>query len=187
MHPSGEDTIYHFCLLRTCGGAFHASLWLPCYSGATSAPLVLPSFFLYIQRDFFKCVLAYRQRVLEHCDDESTQNAMMEEIMQSVVTLTEDQYGNYVIQVTVYSFPVLFSDKGTESFFCQSFQHYLLCLLACVYLISLVYYDQIFQILVEKMYDTQKWLYLLLLNKWHLAFSRFLLFQSVVLCYDVLY
>ncbi|CAD6248963.1 unnamed protein product [Miscanthus lutarioriparius] len=38
------------------------------------------------------------QRVLEHCDDESTQNAMMEEIMQSVVTLTEDQYGNYVIQ-----------------------------------------------------------------------------------------
>jgi pumilio RNA-binding family len=40
------------------------------------------------------------QRILEHCDDESTQNAMMEEIMQSVVTLTEDQYGNYVIQVT---------------------------------------------------------------------------------------
>jgi pumilio RNA-binding family len=77
--------------------------------------------FLYIERDFLKCVLAYRQRVLEHCDDESTQNAMMEEIMQSVVTLTEDQYGNYVIQVTVYSFPVLFSDKGTESFFCQSF------------------------------------------------------------------
>ncbi|CAN6245601.1 unnamed protein product [Urochloa humidicola] len=38
------------------------------------------------------------QRVLEHCDDESTQNAMMEEIMQSVVTLTGDQYGNYVIQ-----------------------------------------------------------------------------------------
>ncbi|AQK55419.1 hypothetical protein Zm00014a_028795 [Zea mays] len=38
------------------------------------------------------------QRILEHCDDESTQNAMMEEIMQSVVTLTEDQYGNYVIQ-----------------------------------------------------------------------------------------
>ncbi|WVZ73131.1 hypothetical protein U9M48_021476 [Paspalum notatum var. saurae] len=38
------------------------------------------------------------QRVLEHCNDESTQNAMMEEIMQSVVTLTEDQYGNYVIQ-----------------------------------------------------------------------------------------
>uniref|UniRef100_A0A453Q3C6 PUM-HD domain-containing protein n=1 Tax=Aegilops tauschii subsp. strangulata TaxID=200361 RepID=A0A453Q3C6_AEGTS len=38
------------------------------------------------------------QRVLEHCDDESTQNAMMEEIMQCVVPLTQDQYGNYVIQ-----------------------------------------------------------------------------------------
>uniref|UniRef100_A0ACD5YWB0 Uncharacterized protein n=1 Tax=Avena sativa TaxID=4498 RepID=A0ACD5YWB0_AVESA len=38
------------------------------------------------------------QRVLEHCDDESTQSAMMEEIMKSVVPLTQDQYGNYVIQ-----------------------------------------------------------------------------------------
>ena len=44
------------------------------------------------------------QRVLEHCDDESTQSAMMEEIMQSVVPLTQDQYGNYVIQVDAYSF-----------------------------------------------------------------------------------
>ena len=88
-----------------------------CYIGSSGFAI----FFLYRERDFLKCVLAYRQRVLEHCDDESTQNAMMEEIMQSVVTLTEDQYGNYVIQVTVYSFPVLFSDKGTESFFCQSF------------------------------------------------------------------
>ena len=46
----------------------------------------------------------YHQRVLEHCDDESTQNAMMEEIMQCVVPLTQDQYGNYVIQVAAYSF-----------------------------------------------------------------------------------
>lgn len=106
MHPSGEDTIYHFCLLRTCGGAFHASLWLPCYSGATLTFLWFCHLFLY--RDCPKHVLGYCQRVLEHCDDESTQNAMMEEIMQSVVTLTEDQYGNYVIQVTVYSFHVPF-------------------------------------------------------------------------------
>jgi hypothetical protein len=45
-------------------------------------------------------VLGYHQRVLEHCDDENTLSVMMEEIMKSVVTLTEDQYGNYVIQVT---------------------------------------------------------------------------------------
>ncbi|KAK3155664.1 hypothetical protein QOZ80_2BG0206060 [Eleusine coracana subsp. coracana] len=38
------------------------------------------------------------QRVLEHCNDENTQNVMMEEIMKSVIILTEDQYGNYVIQ-----------------------------------------------------------------------------------------
>jgi pumilio RNA-binding family len=42
------------------------------------------------------------QRVLEHCNDENTQSTMMEEIMQSVVLLTLDQYGNYVIQVTAY-------------------------------------------------------------------------------------
>ena len=55
---------------------------------------------LFKKKYFAKCILGYHQRVLEHCDDESTQNAMMEEIMQSVVTLAEDQYGNYVIQVT---------------------------------------------------------------------------------------
>ncbi|GJN22566.1 hypothetical protein PR202_gb10145 [Eleusine coracana subsp. coracana] len=43
-------------------------------------------------------VVGYHQRVLEHCNDENTQNVMMEEIMKSVIILTEDQYGNYVIQ-----------------------------------------------------------------------------------------
>ncbi|XP_072966472.1 pumilio homolog 1-like isoform X2 [Typha angustifolia] len=38
------------------------------------------------------------QRVLEHCDDPKTQSIMMDEIMQSVCTLAQDQYGNYVIQ-----------------------------------------------------------------------------------------
>ncbi|XP_004496246.1 pumilio homolog 4 isoform X3 [Cicer arietinum] len=38
------------------------------------------------------------QRVLEHCDDLSTQEIIMEEIMQAVCTLAQDQYGNYVIQ-----------------------------------------------------------------------------------------
>ncbi|CAA6666552.1 unnamed protein product [Spirodela intermedia] len=38
------------------------------------------------------------QRVLEHCDDTRTQGIMMDEILQAVCTLTQDQYGNYVIQ-----------------------------------------------------------------------------------------
>ncbi|XP_009396181.2 pumilio homolog 1 [Musa acuminata AAA Group] len=38
------------------------------------------------------------QRVLEHCDDPKTQSIMMDEIRQSVCTLAQDQYGNYVIQ-----------------------------------------------------------------------------------------
>ncbi|ESQ49031.1 hypothetical protein EUTSA_v10019985mg [Eutrema salsugineum] len=38
------------------------------------------------------------QRVLEHIDDVETQRIIMEEIMQSVCTLAQDQYGNYVIQ-----------------------------------------------------------------------------------------
>ncbi|PIA37268.1 hypothetical protein AQUCO_03000102v1 [Aquilegia coerulea] len=38
------------------------------------------------------------QRVLEHCDDADTQRIIMEEILQSVCTLAQDQYGNYVVQ-----------------------------------------------------------------------------------------
>ncbi|XP_010241847.1 PREDICTED: pumilio homolog 4-like [Nelumbo nucifera] len=38
------------------------------------------------------------QRVLEHCDDANTQQIIMEEILQSVSTLAQDQYGNYVVQ-----------------------------------------------------------------------------------------
>ncbi|XP_022138976.1 pumilio homolog 4 isoform X2 [Momordica charantia] len=38
------------------------------------------------------------QRVLEHCDDVNTQQIIMDEIMQSVCLLSQDQYGNYVIQ-----------------------------------------------------------------------------------------
>ncbi|GAB2276790.1 hypothetical protein Dimus_011505 [Dionaea muscipula] len=38
------------------------------------------------------------QRVLENCHDTNTQTRIMDEIMQSVCTLAEDQYGNYVIQ-----------------------------------------------------------------------------------------
>ncbi|XP_057476979.1 pumilio homolog 4-like isoform X2 [Actinidia eriantha] len=38
------------------------------------------------------------QRVLEHCDDPKTQQTIMDEIMHSVCSLAQDQYGNYVIQ-----------------------------------------------------------------------------------------
>ncbi|XP_068639998.1 pumilio homolog 1-like [Aristolochia californica] len=38
------------------------------------------------------------QRVLEHCNDRQTQSIMMEEILQSICTLAQDQYGNYVVQ-----------------------------------------------------------------------------------------
>ena len=39
------------------------------------------------------------QRVLEHCHDPTTQRIVMEEIMQSISMLSQDQYGNYVVQV----------------------------------------------------------------------------------------
>ncbi|KAI3931705.1 hypothetical protein MKW92_050438 [Papaver armeniacum] len=38
------------------------------------------------------------QRVLEHCDDATTQRIMMDEIMKSICMLAQDQYGNYVVQ-----------------------------------------------------------------------------------------
>lgn len=42
------------------------------------------------------------QRVLEHCDDPKTQQIMMDEILASVCMLAQDQYGNYVVQVSNY-------------------------------------------------------------------------------------
>lgn len=47
------------------------------------------------------------QRVLEHCDDPSTQRTVMDEIMQLVCSLSQDQYGNYVIQVLSFLFCIL--------------------------------------------------------------------------------
>ncbi|XP_074287273.1 pumilio homolog 1-like isoform X2 [Silene latifolia] len=38
------------------------------------------------------------QRVLEHCHSATTQQIVMDEIMQSVCMLAQDQYGNYVVQ-----------------------------------------------------------------------------------------
>jgi hypothetical protein len=39
------------------------------------------------------------QRVLEHCHDPATQSAVMNEIVEHACGLTEDKYGNYVVQV----------------------------------------------------------------------------------------
>ena len=43
------------------------------------------------------------QRVLEHCHDPATQSAVMTEIVQHACGLTEDKYGNYVVQVCQYA------------------------------------------------------------------------------------
>lgn len=43
------------------------------------------------------------QRVLEHCHDPKTQQIMMDEILLSVCMLAQDQYGNYVVQVSIIS------------------------------------------------------------------------------------
>lgn len=39
------------------------------------------------------------QRVLEHCNDPTTQSKVMDEILGAVSMLAQDQYGNYVVQV----------------------------------------------------------------------------------------
>ena len=41
------------------------------------------------------------QRVLEHCNDEQKQGGIMKEILDDVCTLAQDQYGNYVVQVSL--------------------------------------------------------------------------------------
>ncbi|KAI5433179.1 hypothetical protein KIW84_020456, partial [Lathyrus oleraceus] len=42
------------------------------------------------------------QRVLEHCEDPSTQQKVMNEILGAVSMLTQDQYGNYVVQHVLF-------------------------------------------------------------------------------------
>lgn len=39
--------------------------------------------------------------MLEHCTDEQKQKGIMEEILRSTCALAQDQYGNYVVQVSV--------------------------------------------------------------------------------------
>lgn len=41
-----------------------------------------------------------QQRVLEHCEDQKTQDKVMVEILANVSMLAQDQYGNYVVQVS---------------------------------------------------------------------------------------
>lgn len=50
--------------------------------------------------DYDSKTLLLRQRVLEHCRNPQTQSVVMTEIFQSVGMLAQDQYGNYVIQVS---------------------------------------------------------------------------------------
>jgi len=42
------------------------------------------------------------QRVLEHCHDPATQSAIMNEIVQQTFHLTDDKFGNYVVQVCYF-------------------------------------------------------------------------------------
>jgi pumilio RNA-binding family len=44
-------------------------------------------------------VTCFSQRVLEHCHDPGTQSAIMNEIAQHTFRLTDDKFGNYVVQV----------------------------------------------------------------------------------------
>lgn len=56
-------------------------------------------FFFSLWRFTRDLIFLLQQRVLEHCDNSNTQQIIMDEIMKSVCTLAQDQYGNYVIQV----------------------------------------------------------------------------------------
>lgn len=58
----------------------------------------------------------YLQRVLEHCRKPATQSAVMKEIVQHAFALTEDKYGNYVVQVSQCTLYMCIT--GIISYFC---------------------------------------------------------------------
>ncbi|CAF2102312.1 unnamed protein product [Brassica rapa] len=84
---SGLHRVHHFLILWESLGSFNTPLWMPCNPESGKQLLTYTS-------------LESRQRVLEHIDDTETQRIIMEEIMHSVCTRAQDQYGNYVIQVS---------------------------------------------------------------------------------------
>jgi len=49
------------------------------------------------------------QRILEHCTDEVQCQFIVDEILESVCSLAQDQYGNYVTQVSCL-LPLLWHD-----------------------------------------------------------------------------
>lgn len=108
MCPWRQDSVYYIHCLWTGFGAFHPPIWLQSYSGAkfTLFWCLYNSYRLIIRTKNF--VLNYYvsseclQRILEHCVDQKTLSIVMDDIMQSLSTLSYDQYGNYVVQVSFH-------------------------------------------------------------------------------------
>ncbi|KAE8733028.1 hypothetical protein F3Y22_tig00001644pilonHSYRG00363 [Hibiscus syriacus] len=66
-------------------------------------------FIQFIVTTFFDQVVTlsthpYGCQVIQHCTDPKTQNKVMDEILGSVSMLAQDQYGNYVVQMSQQKF-----------------------------------------------------------------------------------
>lgn len=95
--PSRSNSFYYIIVFWTSCGFINAPVWVPCHSGLYRLFFLITLMTsIAINHILLRLLL---QRVLEHCDDPEMQNIIMDEIMQSVCTLVQDQYGNYVIQV----------------------------------------------------------------------------------------
>lgn len=112
-HSSFWYWLYNFFIPRSSCDTFNASLWLPRHTGnfasvigGTVAYCFSVHFFISVVIEMFIYLFIYfcLKRVLEHCNDQLQTQFIVDEILESVCTLIQDQYGNYVTQVDFVCF-----------------------------------------------------------------------------------
>ena len=121
MCPRRFYSVYNIDILWSRCSIIHPPLWLQSHTGIplSSAPncKFLPFSCWWDSR--FSCEPVSIQRVLEHCADPKTQQIVMDEILQAICMLAQDQYGNYVVQVSTafwfFELVVLFPILNTPS------------------------------------------------------------------------
>lgn len=81
----------------------HSGLEIVCYFSLILEIFFLTTFIFLLRVIYILYILFTWQRILEHCKDPKTQDKVMDEILGSVSMLAQDQYGNYVVQVSFFS------------------------------------------------------------------------------------
>jgi hypothetical protein len=117
--------------LQNGQGVIHHYLWLSCHSGSIASISHLFKPILYLSFGsindiglFILCARWCSQKVLTFCSYPEIYQTLVSEIIEAIVMLALDPFGNYVVQVTLpflINHPNLFSFNTTDTVLYQSF------------------------------------------------------------------